>query len=446
MQTIDQAAASLETGKTTVRDLIEAALARIADPVGQGKATFIHTYTDQARAMADAADALRRANRAPSRYAGIPVSIKDLFDMAGEPTSAGSTILADAPPATTTAPAIARLLQAGLIPIGRTNMTEFAFSGVGINPHYGTPLSPWDRAIGHIPGGSSSGAAVSVADGMAFAGIGTDTGGSCRIPAALCGITGYKPTARRVPRAGVLPLAPSLDSVGPLAATAADCALIDAIMAGEPDRELPSVRLPGLRLLLPINMMLDNLDSPTEAALDRAVDRLDRAGVAVDRAPLRALDSMMQANATGGLAAAEALAWHRATLDRAGACYDQRVASRILAAATMPAEDYIRLFQARAGIIAAFEREVCGYDALLMPTVPIAPPPLSAFAEDADYRRLNFLLLRNPSAINFLDGCAISLPCHTPGAPPAGLMLAATAMQDTKLLAIAVEIQSLLTP
>jgi aspartyl-tRNA(Asn)/glutamyl-tRNA(Gln) amidotransferase subunit A len=262
----------------------------------------------------------------------------------------------------------------------------------------------------------------------------------------LCGVTGYKPTARRVPRAGVLPLAPSLDSVGPLAATAADCAVIDAIMAGDPDRDLPSLRLPGLRLLLPINMMLDNLDAPTEAALDRAVDRLDRAGVAIDRAPLRALDRMMEANAKGGLAAAEALAWHRATLDRAGARYDQRVASRILAAATMPAEDYIRLFQARADIIAQFEKEVCGYDALLMPTVPIAPPPLSAFAEDADYRRLNFLLLRNPSAINFLDGCAISLPCHAPGAPPAGLMLAAPAMHDAKLLAIAIAIQSRLEP
>jgi aspartyl-tRNA(Asn)/glutamyl-tRNA(Gln) amidotransferase subunit A len=442
MQTIEQAAAALNTGVTTARDLIEAALARIADPNGQGKATFITTYAQQARASADAADALRRANRSPSRYAGIPISIKDLFDMAGEPTPAGSVIFADAPPATTTAPAIARLLQAGLIPVGRTNMTEFAFSGVGINPHYGTPLSPWDRATGRIPGGSSSGAAVSVADGMAFAGIGTDTGGSCRIPAALCGITGYKPTARRIPRAGVLPLAPSLDSVGPLAATAADCAVIDAIMAGDPDRGLPAVRLQGLRLMLPTNMVLDNLDAPTEAALDRAVERLDRAGVAIDRAPLRALDSMMQANAKGGLAAPEALAWHRALLDRYGARYDQRVASRILAAATMPAEDYVRLFQARAGLIAQFARECDGYDALLMPTVPIAPPPLSAFAEDNDYRRLNFLLLRNPSSINFFDGCAISLPCHAPGAPPAGLMLAAPALHDAKLLAIAIAIQA----
>jgi aspartyl-tRNA(Asn)/glutamyl-tRNA(Gln) amidotransferase subunit A len=227
MNTIAEAAAALASGRTTSRALVETALDRIADPAGEGARTFVRTYPTQARASADAIDALRRANRAPSPFAGIPVSLKDLLDVAGEPTPAGSVVLADAPLATAHAPVVQRLLAAGLIPVGRTNMTEFAFSGVGINPHYGTPRSPYGRQAdgsGRVPGGSSSGAAVSVSDHMAFAAIGTDTGGSCRIPAAFCGVVGYKPTQRRVPRDGVLPLSTTLDSIGPLARTVACCA------------------------------------------------------------------------------------------------------------------------------------------------------------------------------------------------------------------------------
>jgi aspartyl-tRNA(Asn)/glutamyl-tRNA(Gln) amidotransferase subunit A len=442
--TFAEAAAALAAGTTTSRHLVEACLANINDLEGQGARAFVRVYGDQARASADAIDTLRQASRAPGPFAGIPISLKDLFDIAGEPTPAGSVILADAPPATATAPAIQRLLAAGLIPVGRTNMTEFAFSGVGLNPHYGTPLSPWDRAAGHIPGGSSSGAAVSVADAMALGAIGTDTGGSCRIPAALCGIAGFKPTARRVPLAGVLPLAPSLDSVGPLARTAACCATLDAIVAGEPDRILPPITIPGLRLLLPTNLAFANLDAPTEAALDRAVARLDDAGVLIDRAPLAAFDAINEAHAKGGFAAAEAYAWHRDLLASEFARYDPRVASRILAGADMSAADYFLLAQARRRIIRRFEAALAPYDALMLPTVPIAPPPIAAFAHDEDYRRLNFLLLRNPSAINFLDGCAISLPCHAPGAPPAGLMLAAPAMEDARLLAIAIAVEAAL--
>jgi aspartyl-tRNA(Asn)/glutamyl-tRNA(Gln) amidotransferase subunit A len=444
LRTLAQAAAELANGGTTSRQLVEACLASINDLEGQGACALVRVHADQARTSADAMDALRQANRAPGPFAGIPISIKDLFDIAGEPTPAGSVIRADAPPATETATAIQRLLAAGLIPVGRTNMTEFAFSGVGLNPHYGTPLSPWDRATGHIPGGSSSGAAVSVADGMALGAIGTDTGGSCRIPAALCGITGFKPTARRVPLQGALPLAPSLDSVGPLARTASCCAALDAIMAGEPGRALPHMAVQGLRLLLPTNLAFANLDAPTEAALDRAVARLHDAGALVDRAPLAAFDDINEAHAKGGLAAAEAYAWHRDLLASDAARYDPRVASRILAGADMSAADYFRLSQARRRIIYRFECDLAPYDALMLPTVPIAPPPIAAFARDEDYRRLNFLLLRNPSTINFLDGCAISLPCHAPGAPPAGLMLAAPSMQDARLLAIAVAVEAVL--
>ncbi len=445
MLTVEAAAAGLSRGTLTSRLLVENCLERIADPAGQGGKAFVAVYAAQARAAADAMDILRREGRAPGPYAGIPISLKDLFDVAGETTRAGSAVLHDAPVAAAHAPVVQRLLAAGLIPVGRTNMTEFAFSGVGINPHYGTPLSPWGRRTGHIPGGSSSGAAVSVADGFALAGIGTDTGGSCRIPAALCGITGFKPTARRVPLDGVLPLAPSLDSVGPLARSAACCAAIDAIMAGTPERRLPSADVAGLRLVLPVNLAFANIDDATEASLDRAVRRLDAAGAIIEQRRVETFEAITTAHAQGGFAATQAFAWHKALLASSADRYDPRVASRILPGAGMSAADYFMLAQARARIIKIFEAEMAPFDALIMPTVPIAPPALSEFLSDENYKKLNFLLLRNPSAINFVDGCAISVPCHAEGDAPAGLMLAAPALHDDRLLAIAVSLQSVLS-
>jgi aspartyl-tRNA(Asn)/glutamyl-tRNA(Gln) amidotransferase subunit A len=440
MNTIAEAAAALAAGQTTSRALVEAALDRIADPAGEGARTFIRTYPDQARASADAIDALRRANRAPGPFAGIPISLKDLLDVAGEPTPAGSVVLANAPPAQTHAAVVQRLLAAGLIPVGRTNMTEFAFSGVGINPHYGTPRSPYGRkpdGTGRVPGGSSSGAAVSVADHMAFAAIGTDTGGSCRIPAAFCGVVGYKPTQRRVPREGVLPLSTTLDSIGPLARTVACCATIDAILAGEEPTPLVAPNPAGLRLLCPENTVLDGMDAPTEAAIDRAMRRLDRAGVVVVHRRLASLDHLIEAHARGGFAVVESYAWHRTLLETHGDQYDPRVASRMRPGAKMAAADYVALVEARTRIVAEFTAELADFDALIMPTAPIAPPPISAFDAEDDYKRLNALILRNPSQINFMDGCAISIPCHGKGAPPAGLTLALPAMQDRRLFRVA---------
>lgn len=441
MRTLADAARALEAGVCTSRDLVEACLARIADPAGEGARAFVKIYASPARAGADAMDALRRSGRAPGRYAGIPISVKDLVDVAGEPTPAASLVLADAPPAAAHAAVVQRVLAAGLIPIGRTNMTEFAFSGVGINPHYGTPLAPFDRATGRIPGGSSSGAAVSVADRMCFAAIGTDTGGSCRIPAAFCGIVGYKPTARRVPLQGVLPLSPSLDSIGPLAQTVGCCAAMDAILAGEAEPRLDDVPVAGLRLAIPTNYMLEGMDGPTERAIDAAVQRLDRAGARIDRLDFHSFDLIQEAHRQGGFAVTEAYAWHREMLARAGARYDPRVAVRIRPGAQMSAADYIALVAARARIQRVFGVEMAPYDALMLPTVPIAPPPVAAFATDEAYWRLNSLILRNPAGINFLDGCAISLPCHAQGEPPAGLMLAAPAMGDARLFAVAAAVE-----
>lgn len=446
MQTLAEAAAALEAGQTTARKLVESCLERAVS--GEGPRVFVRLYEEQARASADAMDLLRKAGRAPGRFAGIPVSIKDLFDVKGEITAAGSKVLAQGKPAEAHAPVVQRLLAAGFVPVGRTNMTEFAFSGLGINPHFDTPRSPWQRPGtkegGHVPGGSSSGAAVSVADGMAFMGLGTDTGGSCRVPAAFCGIVGYKPTARRVPNAGVLPLSPSLDSVGPLARSVQCCATVDAVLAGEAPREVPGMALRGLRLAVPGNMVMEGMDAPTKAAFARAMNRLDNLGVRVTHLSFPQFERIAAANAAGGFAAAEAHEWHRALLADQAEAYDPRVRVRIQRGEAMTAGDLIRLQAERLRIIADMDLATAAYDAVAMPTAPVSPPAIADLAEDADYGRVNALVLRNPSLANFLDRCSISLPMHRSGEPPSGLMLVGETGGDWKLFAMARAIEGAL--
>ncbi|WP_428487756.1 amidase [Rhodopila sp.] len=444
MRTIDELAQALAKGRTTSRSLIEESLAKIADPAGEGARTFIKVHPEAARAMADAADLLRRANRLPGPYAGIPIALKDLFDIAGETTPAGSMILADAPPAAANAPVVARMLAAGFIPMGRVNMTEFAFSGLGINPHYGTPASPWDRESKRIPGGSSSGTAVAVADGMAAAGLGTDTGGSCRIPAAFCGVVGYKPTARRVPIAGVLPLAPSLDSVGPLAPSVACCAAIDAMLAGEMPPAAAPIGLTGLRLAMPDTMVLDGMDATVAAAFDRALSTLTAAGARIETVRFAELAELPAVNAAGGLAAAEGYAWHRQLLAAKGAGYDPRIRIRISRGERISAADYLDVVTARARLITSFDRATAPYDCVLMPTVPIVAPRIAELDDERAYNSVNMLVLRNTALGNFLDRCAISVPCHRTGDAPVGLMLMGETMGDTRLFSIAAAVEAVL--
>jgi aspartyl-tRNA(Asn)/glutamyl-tRNA(Gln) amidotransferase subunit A len=444
MRRIDELAQALAEGTTTSRSLIEESLARIGNPDGEGARAFIKVHAGQARAMADAADLLRKVNRAPGPYAGIPIALKDLFDIAGEPTPAGSAILADAPEAKANAPVVARMLGAGFIPVGRVNMTEFAFSGLGINPHYGTPSSPWDRASKRIPGGSSSGTAVAVADGMAAAGLGTDSGGSCRIPAAFCGIVGYKPTARRIPISGVLPLAPSLDSVGPLAHSVTCCAEIDAILAGEtPAAPIPA-RLHGLRFATPDNMVLDGMDETVAAAFDTALSRLSAAGARIEQARFSEFDDLTAMNARGGFAASEAYAWHRHLLATSGSGYDPRIRVRIARGEHMSAADYLDLLNARRRLIAEFDRATAPYDCVLMPTVPIVAPRIADLNDERAYNSINMLILRNTALGNFFDRCAISVPCHGKGDAPAGLMLMGETMGDGRLFTIAAAVEAAL--
>jgi aspartyl-tRNA(Asn)/glutamyl-tRNA(Gln) amidotransferase subunit A len=444
MRRIDELAQALDAGIVTSRSLVEESLAKIADPDGEGKRAFIKVHAEQARAMADAADLQRKHGRAPSSYAGIPIALKDLFDIAGEPTPAGSAILADAPPAKAHAPVVARMLAAGFIPVGRVNMTEFAFSGLGINPHYGTPTSPWDRASRRIPGGSSSGTAVAVADGMAAAGLGTDTGGSCRIPAAFCGIVGYKPTARRVPITGVLPLAPSLDSVGPLAPSVACCATIDAILAGEALAAPAPARLDGLRFAVPENVVLDSMDDTVAAAFDRALSTLSAAGARIERTRFDDFADLPSVNAKGGFAAAEGYAWHRNLLATRAAGYDPRIRVRIMRGEPVGAADYIDLVNARARLVGRFDRATAPYDCVLMPTVPIVAPRIADLDDERAYNGINMLILRNTALGNFFDRCSISLPCHRAGEAPVGLMLMGETMGDSRLFGIAAAVEAAL--
>ncbi len=448
MQTLTQAAASLASGRTTARKLIETCLERIADPGGEGARSYVAVYAEQARASADAMDMLRRVGRAPGPYAGLPISLKDLFDVAGEVTAAGSTALADAKPATAHAAVVSRMLAQGFVPVGRTNMTEFAFSGLGINPHFGTPRSPWQRdpegSGGRIPGGSSSGAAVSVADGMALAALGTDTGGSCRIPSAFCGVVGYKPTARRVPLSGVLPLAPSLDSVGPLAPSVQCCAIVDAILAGQAPRALEPMQLRGLRLAVPGNLVMDGVDSVVAEVFGRTLNRLGALGARVTHLAFPQFERMAAVNAQGGLAPAEAYAWHRTLLARQGDAYDPRVRSRIERGAAMTGSELIALQTARIEIRASMDAATSPFDAVVMPTTPMLPPRIDSLEDDAEYTRVNNLVLRNTSLANFLDRCSISIPASRRGDAPVGLMLMGETGGDERLFAIAAAVESVL--
>jgi aspartyl-tRNA(Asn)/glutamyl-tRNA(Gln) amidotransferase subunit A len=447
--TLRQVARALETGATTSRALVEGCLERIADPGGEGQRVYLKLHAAAARQAADALDQLRRSGAHPHPLAGVPVSIKDLFDEAGHVTRAGARVLSDAPPAPIDAPVVTRLRAAGLIVLGRTNMSEFAFSGVGLNPHFGTPLNPWDRATGRIPGGSSSGAAVSVTDGMAFAGLGTDTGGSCRIPAALCGLVGVKPTARRVSREGVFPLAYSLDSVGPLARSVDCCAILDAIVSGDPMAPPPpAADVAGLRLGVPQTLGLEGLDADVSAAFSRALTRLSEAGARITDLPLPLLDEIGPLNAKGGLAAAESHAIHRARLaDPAQAArYDPRVRARIERGADMTAADLVDVQRGRLDLAARFHAALAPFDAFVWPTVPTVAPAVDALRAETDYVEINMRMLRNPSVVNLMDGCALSLPCHTEGEAPVGLMLMGAHGTDRTLFALARAVEGVVAP
>ena len=404
---------------------------------------FVRRFDDLARAQAHAVDALAAAGQPRPPLAGLAVSIKDLFDVAGFPTTAGSCVLPDTP-AASDAPAVARLRAYGAALIGHTNMSEFAFSGVGINPHHGTPVNSATAALEptpRVPGGSTSGGAVSVATGAAWAALGSDTGGSIRIPAALQGLVGFKNTQRLTPLAGAIPLSSSLDTTCAITRSVRDAVLLHEVLAGRAVR-LHERELSGWRLAVPRALVFDGADDTVSATFERTIEALRRAGAAIVDIPLAPLSELAALNAHGGLPAAESWAWHRARLDRDEARYDPRVAARIRRGEAMSAADYIDLLHARRSWISRVEDAVAPFDALLSPTVPIVAPAIAALETDDDaFFTANALLLRNPSAVNFLDGCALSLPCQRDGEMPVGLMVWAPALRDDVVLSVASAIE-----
>jgi aspartyl-tRNA(Asn)/glutamyl-tRNA(Gln) amidotransferase subunit A len=439
--TLAQLADDLAAGRTSARKLVEECLARIGDPAGEGERTFIHVDKEAAIETADAMDHLRKANAAPSRFAGIPVSIKDLFDIRGQVTRAGSRALEDSAAAEADAPVVARLRRAGFVVIGRTNMTEFAYSGIGINPHYGTPKSAWNRKEGHVPGGSSSGAAVSIADRMAYGALGTDTGGSCRIPAAYNGIVGFKPTQRRVPLDGGVPLSFSLDSFGPLANSVTCCAVLDAVLAAEPIVPLAPRPIKGMRLAVPTTVALDDLDDAVAKTFERALETLSRQGALIERIAVPEFLDVGVMNTKGGFAAAESYAWHRYLVVSHGDVYDPRVRIRIVRGEAISAADYIDLVNGRRSLIARANTRLAPYDALVMPTTANTPPRIADLADDKAFAAANLRALRNCTLINMIDGCAISLPAQREGEVPVGLMLASSGGSDRRIFELAAAIE-----
>tara|TARA_B100001123_G_scaffold440684_1_gene580266 strand:- start:942 stop:2279 length:1338 start_codon:yes stop_codon:yes gene_type:complete len=444
MKPILQQFDDLNTGRTSSLKLVERALANITDKNGEGGRTFIKVFAEKAYAEADYQDTLRADGKVVSPIAGIPASVKDLFDIAGEVTTAGSKILRKNSPAKTDATSVARLRKAGAIIIGHTNMTEFAYSGLGINPHYGTAKNPWDRKTGRIPGGSSSGAAVSVTDSMASFALGSDTGGSIRIPASFCGLTGFKPTKKRVPASEAFPLVPTLDTAGPLAPTVTCCALVDSILSGENPKTLKSKSLKDLNLAVPQTLVLENLDQHVSSCFSRAVNKLSAAGAKIIDIPFPELGEIPRIN-SGGAIYAEAYVAHRDFIDKYANQYDPRVRNRLLRTKNISATDYIVAMKARDQLINEANKVTSQYDALLMPTTPTIAPPIKTLEQDEKlYLETNILTLRNTFCFNFLDRCALSIPMQHQGEAPTGLMIVGETMGDHRLLSIGLTIEKAL--
>ncbi|RWB52504.1 amidase [Mesorhizobium sp.] len=427
----------------SVRDRLEIILSRLANRAADER-VYTKLYVGAARAAATAADARHKAGVSLGPLDGTIVSIKDLFDVAGEPTRAGSLMFATAMPAARDAAIVRRLRQAGAVILGKTNMTEFAFTAIGDNLHYGTPGNAADASL--IPGGSSSGAAVAVGEGSSDISIGSDTGGSVRIPASLNGVVGFKPTARRVPLAGAFPLSATLDSIGPLARSVADCMAADAIMAGEEPTSLQPIPLAGLRVGIPRGVLFDETQAEVAAAFEQCIGKIGQVGGRVADLPIDDLIAEMRAaTKRASIASMEGAEVHADWL-AAGASVpvDPHVSGPLSRALTIPASAYIRTIRRRTELVAAMKERLQAIDVLALPTVPMVAPSIAAMAGDEALRdRTEGLLLRNTQVANQFDLCAISLPL--PGVRlPAGLMLVARNGHDRRLLGIAAVVEALL--
>ena len=447
MTSIDSLASGLASGTMTARSLVESSLALIEDPRTEGGRAFLLLNAERALSEADAIDATRASGAPLPRFAGVPFAVKDLFDVGGEVTTAGSAVLSGTDPAERDAPAVARLRAAGFVLIGRTHMTEFAYSGLGLNSHYPTPRPPWDRSTGHIPGGSSSGSAVAVADGIVPMALGTDTGGSCRIPAAFCGVVGYKPTASQVPIDGVIPLATSFDSVGPIAKSVEDCAIIYDLLSGGSGEAPRPADVGTLRLGAIQNVVLEGLDPAVATAYGSVKTVLREVGGEVVELEIPELDDLSRSQAGSTIGRFEAFRWHRELLEEGADQYDPRVRSRLEAGRSITDEDYRKALAYRDMLKASVWSRLSEFDAVVLPTVAVLPPVLAGLEHEAGevYRAANQAVLRNTAIGNFLDACAISIPIPTGGAP-VGLMLMGPPEGDVRLFKSALAVEAALLP
>ncbi|HPO21110.1 MAG TPA: amidase [Rubrivivax sp.] len=438
---IDLCAAAAGVAAATARAAAELERSMAAAGAPACRHAYVRRFDAAARAAAAAVDAARAAGAPLPPLAGLAVSVKDLFDVAGQPSTAASKTLAGAAPAPRDCPAVARLRAAGAALSGHTNMSEFAFSGVGINPHLGTPANAATAACDatpRVPGGSSSGAAVTVAAGAAWAALGSDTRGSIRVPAALHGLVGFKNTQRLTPTQGCVPLSFTLDTACAITHSVRDAVLLHELLAARRVR-LRQRPLHALRLALP-RSMLDGLDATVSRAFERTLARLRAARADIVEVTLPEDDAPAQSS--GQISAAEAWAWHRKRLDAHQADYDPRVLARIRGGSGILAADYIERLQARQRWIERVEALAAGFDAFVCPTVPIVAPPLQPLLADDDaFFAAKELLLRNPSAVNYLDGCALSLPCQAGDELPVGLMVWAPAMCDDTVLDVSLSIE-----
>ena len=433
--------ACFDTSTTATQRVVQA-LEGAVSPAAQ--AVFTQCYAQAAHAKAQHCDAETQAGRRLRALHGVCITLKDNIDVAGETTMAGGVVCAGEAPALHDAPVVQRLREAGAVLLGKTNMSEFAFSGVGINPHHGTPVNPTDPTHARVPGGSSSGAAVSVALGLAEVGIGTDTGGSIRIPAALCGLVGYKSTQARMPCRGVMELSRTLDTVGSITRSVRACLAVDAVMS---QHTLPThaIGLRGLRFAVPQTLMMDDVDAPVAHAFARTLRRISEAGAQVLEIPFKALGDIVALSMPGGFSPIESYAAHHARLERGAAQIDPRVVARMMLGKGVSAQDYLELHNRRNAWIIAAKSTLSGFDAMLSPTVPMVAPLIEPLLKDDDaFFKVNRLLLRNPSAINYMDGCAWSLPCHEAGELPVGLMVSGLAGQDAHLAQVALALENLI--
>ena len=410
-------------------------------------AAFVGPLFDSALVQARAIDLQQQAGLPLAPLAGLSISVKDLFDVAGWPTTAASRAMLPALPAARDCPAVARLRQAGAALLGHCNMSEFAFSGVGINPHYGTPINPATLKLDptpRIPGGSTSGGAVSVAAGAAWATLGSDTGGSIRIPAALQGLVGFKNTQRLTPNEGSIPLSQSLDTTCAITLSVRDAVLMHEILANRSVR-LNHRPLRARRFAVVKQLMQDGMDTTVSTAFERTLALLRDAGAQIETisvAPLLELASLL---AHGSLPAAESWAWHKQRLSEREPDYDPRVARRIRLGEQMSAADYIAVLQGRQTWIARMQAVLQDFDAMLSPTVPIVAPVIAPLlTSDEQFFSVNAQLLRNTSIVNMLDGCAISIPCHGDEEMPVGLMIWSSSLRDDTVLDAAVQIEATL--